>query len=79
MVNSVAGKVDINGSKAVSELDKKADKLERVARNSPSKRNQAQANEARKKVNKPDTRNEGGQEKQLQDLQKQQDKSKLII
>lgn len=49
-VMGVASAVKIDGTKIISGLEEKAAKLERVAKNSPSKRNVAQASEARSKV-----------------------------
>lgn len=57
-VMSVSSHVKIDDSKIVSNLDKKADRLERIAANSPSKRNGVQANEARKTANKANFKNE---------------------
>ena len=54
----LGSEVKIDGSKAVNNLDKKADRLERIARNNPSKRNGVQADEARKAANKANGRNE---------------------
>lgn len=48
----------VDGSKTVSSLGKKADKLERVAKNSPSARNGVQAAEARNAANNANIRNE---------------------
>ncbi|MCA2776071.1 MAG: hypothetical protein IM474_12620 [Microcystis sp. M135S2] len=58
IVSTIAGNAKVDGSKTVSSLEKKADKLERVAKNSPSARNGVQAAEARNAANNANIRNE---------------------
>ncbi len=58
IVSTVAGNAKVDGSKTVSSLEKKADKLERVAKNSPSARNGVQAAESRNAANNANIRNE---------------------
>ena len=55
---TVSSFVKIDASKGVSKLEKNADKLERVATNSPSTRNAAQAAEARTSAKNASLRNE---------------------
>ena len=58
LVMSVSGVVKVDGSKTVNKLEKNADKLERVAKNSPSARNGVQATEARASANGANRRNQ---------------------
>jgi RHS repeat-associated protein len=57
-VMTVSSNVKIDGSKTVNSLDQKADRLERIATNNPSKRNGVQANEARNVADNANLRNE---------------------
>jgi RHS repeat-associated protein len=57
-VMTVSGAVKVDGSKTVNKLEKNADKLERVAKNSPSARNGVQATEARAAANGANLRNQ---------------------
>jgi RHS repeat-associated protein len=60
-VMTVAGNAKTGGSKTVASLEKKADKLERVAKNSPSARNKVQAKEARDAAVSANVKNQGAE------------------
>lgn len=60
-VMTVAGGAKVDGSKTVANLEKKAEKLERVAKNSPSARNKVQATEARDAATNANVRNQGAE------------------
>jgi RHS repeat-associated protein len=57
-VMTVSGAIKFDGSKTINKLEKNADKLERVAKNSPSARNGVQASEARAAANGANLRNQ---------------------
>ncbi len=60
-VMTVAGSAKVDGSKTVASLDKKAERLERIAKNNPSARNKVQATEASAAAQKANLRNQAAE------------------